>query len=503
MDKPLESDPRLPQAETHHTFRPSMKRLRSQDGSAWHTAISPDSKPPSKEDFKRRKRSSLAGDECSAQKPAGLPANGAIEDEDIAAQEINSGSGSMGDDDDDDSRLGSVSSNGDLDDLNSGEDPLLDGYDSDAYDSDDLESLALALKQRGQSLDILHILLGLSRRPKLAHINTIDDAVRLIKESHNIVVLTGAGVSVSCGIPDFRSKNGIYSRLDEFELEDPQQMFDLEYFKYRPEIFYSFAKEIFPSNFRPSPSHMFVKLLEEKGKLLRNYTQNIDTLEQVAQIGNVVQCHGSFATASCIVCKHQVDGKAIKDDILAKTVPLCPKCPEEADGIMKPDIVFFGEKLPQSFDAAFAEDRDKIDLLIVMGSSLKVSPVANVKDHIPRDVPQILINLEALPHMAGFDIQLLGYCDVIVQELCRRLSWSLPAAPQSLKGDSVSAVNEAAPVVAAPFTFIPPNRYLFEGAISAQADSDAQLDSDELSPQPTTFGRTESLGDLSNSNMPI
>lgn len=64
---------------------------------------------------------------------------------------------------------------------------------------------------------------------------------------------------------------------------------------------------------------------------------------------------------------------------MAQSVPVCPVCPEEADGILKPSITFFGEKLPEEFDTAFAEDRDKVDLLIVMGSSLKVSPVADVK----------------------------------------------------------------------------------------------------------------------------
>lgn len=82
------------------------------------------------------------------------------------------------------------------------------------------------------------------KRRKLNHINTIEDVVELLKKSSKIVVLSGAGVSVSCGIPDFRSKNGIYSRLDEFDLEDPQQMFDIEYFKYNPQAFYSFAKVV-------------------------------------------------------------------------------------------------------------------------------------------------------------------------------------------------------------------------------------------------------------------
>jgi len=120
----------------------------------------------------------------------------------------------------------------------------------------------------------------------------LETVIELLKASKKIMILTGAGVSVSCGIPDFRSPNGIYSRLSEFELDEPQQMFDLEFFRERPEIFYSFAREIFPSNFIPSPSHYFIKLIEDQGRLLRNYTQNIDTLEQKAGIQNVLQCHG-------------------------------------------------------------------------------------------------------------------------------------------------------------------------------------------------------------------
>ena len=152
----------------------------------------------------------------------------------------------------------------------------------------------------------------LRKRRRLEHVNTLDDVVELLAKANNVMIVTGAGVSVSCGIPDFRSETGIYSRLEEFELDDPQQMFDIKYFRDSPDIFYSFAKELYPSNYEPSPSHVFVKLMEEKGKLLRNYTQNIDTLEHKAQIKRIVNCHGSFATASCVTCGYQCEGKEIE-----------------------------------------------------------------------------------------------------------------------------------------------------------------------------------------------
>ncbi|KAK3848203.1 MAG: hypothetical protein J3R72DRAFT_378184 [Linnemannia gamsii] len=292
------------------------------------------------------------------------------------------------------------------------------------------------------------------RRKRLTTIHTLEQVVELLRTSKRIMVLTGAGVSVSCGIPDFRSPNGIYARLHEFNLRDPQQMFDLSFFKRRPEIFYSFAKEIFPSNFMPSPSHSFIKLLEDKDKLLRNYTQNIDTLEQRAGIKRILQCHGSFATASCLRCRRQVPGDDIKEAIFNQEVAYCTECPppspsdfapkfreayyssdEESDSddepdntpppsLMKPDITFFREQLTSAFHDYLEEDRDQVDLLIVMGTSLKVAPVSSIIDALPAHIPQILINRTPLTHME-FDVQLLGDSDTIVAELCRMAGWEL------------------------------------------------------------------------------
>lgn len=230
-----------------------------------------------------------------------------------------------------------------------------------------------------------------AKRHKIPHINTVDDVVRLLKHSQRILVLTGAGVSVSCGIPDFRSRDGIYRRLavDFPDLAEPQAMFDISYFGRDPRPFYRFARDIYPGQFRPSPCHRFIRRLEECGRLLRNYTQNIDTLERLAGIERVIECHGSFGTASCTRCGNRVDAGAIADDIRAQRIPMCAICQPEREamsaamaelpeglvqaGIMKPDIVFFGEGLPTAFHDAIIADRDACDLLIVIGSSLKVN----------------------------------------------------------------------------------------------------------------------------------
>jgi NAD+-dependent protein deacetylase sirtuin 1 len=281
------------------------------------------------------------------------------------------------------------------------------------------------------------------QRERLNNVRTLQEAVQHIRQAKHIIVLTGAGVSVSCGIPDFRSRDGVYSRLSKEypNLPDPQAMFDIKFFYQDPRPFYKFAKQIFPGQFKPSPSHRFIKKLEEGNSLLRNYTQNIDTLERVAGISRLIECHGSFATASCTRCKFRINGDAIREDILQQRIPVCFLCnpnqstsqnlpaslnDETVDsenlrslvemGIFKPDIVFFGEELPDDFHDSIDTDRNKCDLLIVIGSSLKVKPVAMIPNLVPPNVPQILINREPLPHM-NFDVNLFGDSDVIIHHL--------------------------------------------------------------------------------------
>eukprot|EP00835_Amoeboradix_gromovi_P004486 NODE_352_length_10276_cov_0.244178.p2 type:complete len:458 gc:universal NODE_352_length_10276_cov_0.244178:4847-6220(+) len=265
------------------------------------------------------------------------------------------------------------------------------------------------------------------RQPNYLNIHNVCE---LLEKSNKILVLSGAGISVSAGIPDFRSANGLYSQLlKEYpELSEPQEMFDLNVFKENPNIFYSFAYKIYPSNFKPTISHKFIHELEKKNKLLRNYTQNIDGLETIQGIKNVIQCHGSFEYAYCIKCNERFKGSEIEEEIFNKVVPLCKKCPltEDSPAVVKPCITFFHEKLPKTFDDAIEKDVNDCDLVIVMGSSLKVAPVAEIVHLIDSKVPQLLINREVLDHLTGhFDIHLLGDCDIILQELSRRLNWNI------------------------------------------------------------------------------
>jgi len=124
-----------------------------------------------------------------------------------------------------------------------------------------------------------------------------------IESANSIVVMCGAGISVSAGIPDFRSPGtGLYSKLQEYQLPRPEAIFEIAYFKQRPEAFYKLCREIWPNSFRPTDTHRFIKLLHDKGKLLRCFTQNIDSLERIAglPLEKIVAAHGNFDSATCI-----------------------------------------------------------------------------------------------------------------------------------------------------------------------------------------------------------
>lgn len=136
-----------------------------------------------------------------------------------------------------------------------------------------------------RSLLLLAMTREMSKRPKLRNWNTVDDAVHLLKTCKNIIVLTGAGISTSLGIPDFRSAGtGLYSKLAHLGLNDPQEVFNITVFREDPTIFFSVARDILPETERFSPTHAFIAMLQQKGKLLTNYSQNIDNLESKAGI---------------------------------------------------------------------------------------------------------------------------------------------------------------------------------------------------------------------------
>ena len=129
------------------------------------------------------------------------------------------------------------------------------------------------------------------------------------RKPKSVVLCVGAGISTNSGIPDFRTPGtGLYSNLQALKLPYPEAVFSLQYFRQDPEPFYTLAQSLYPGSYKPTLTHTFMRLLQDRGILLRVFTQNIDTLERIAGVTgeNIVEAHGSFATSRCIDCAMEV-----------------------------------------------------------------------------------------------------------------------------------------------------------------------------------------------------
>ncbi|KAL7578140.1 hypothetical protein ACA910_012585 [Epithemia clementina (nom. ined.)] len=248
----------------------------------------------------------------------------------------------------------------------------------------------------------------------------------------NLLVVTGAGISVSAGIPDFRTPGtGLYDNLQKYNLPFPEAVFDLQYFShYDPQPFITLASELWPTGetFKPTITHAFLTLLARKNLLLRVYSQNIDGLEHLAElpVDKLVECHGHFRTASCIRCRKQAaDMEAIKDTILKKAqVPKCKSCRK---GLVKPDIVFFGEGLPDRFFKLLPGDLNRADCCMVLGTSLLVAPVSQIPEQVGPECKRILLNRELVGPFESsttkHDVYQLDDCDDSIRTLAQLLGW--------------------------------------------------------------------------------
>ena len=250
----------------------------------------------------------------------------------------------------------------------------------------------------------------------------------------NIIALVGAGASCSAGIPDFRTPGtGLYDKLGKYNLPVPEAIFDLEYYtKTTPLPFVDLCQTIWPGQDtgpKPTPTHHFLKLLEEKQLLSRIYTQNIDGLEALAGISTdkLVECHGHFRSASCVngSCKNrQIPIENCRKAMVDKgKAPVCQEC----GSLVKPDIVFFGEEMPSRFMELIDKDMDGCDLLLIFGTSLLVMPVAGIPSWVAPSCPRVLFNLEPVGGIGRRtpkrDLFLQGDCDDSVQTVCDLAGW--------------------------------------------------------------------------------
>lgn len=201
----------------------------------------------------------------------------------------------------------------------------------------------------------------------------IERAARIVNESSRIVALTGAGISTAAGIPDFRSpESGLW--------RDPEIMTLLSSWGFAsdPKGFYEFGRQILPNFLKAEPTraHRFLAYLEGLGKLFCVITQNIDGLHQKAGSRRVLEVHGSLRTGRCAGCPRQFTLEDIteKMELYHEIPPTCQDC----HAPIRPNIVLFGEGLPEETYKEALKTLGQCDLLLVMGSSLVVYPVADM-----------------------------------------------------------------------------------------------------------------------------
>lgn len=244
----------------------------------------------------------------------------------------------------------------------------------------------------------------------------IQYAAEIIRKSQRGVVLTGAGVSTPSGIPDFRSEGtGLWSKVD------PMEVATLNAFRYAPERFYRWIRplaiQIF--NAEPNPAHRAFAQLQAAGYFKTIITQNIDNLHQKAGSACILETHGTFQTMSCTQCFKHVSSQGFIEPYLKDgLIPYCPEC----GGILKPDIILFGEQLPlQTWYEAQSACRN-CDLILVAGSSLEVLPVAGLPlQALDRGAHLVIANLSETYLSVRADAVILGDVADIIPMIADRV----------------------------------------------------------------------------------
>ena len=243
----------------------------------------------------------------------------------------------------------------------------------------------------------------------------LHQCTELIHAAQTIGALTGAGISTSAGIPDFRGPKGLYVTRQY----DPETIFDIDYFCQDPKPFYAFGRDFvgLEEKLKPTTAHCFLSALENKGKLAGIVTQNIDSLHHKAGSKNIYEMHGSFWQSFCLNCGREFSYSQMKEKLPKEHVPHCP-----CGGVIKPDIVFFGENV-KYLDEVYALARQS-DLFFVIGTSCAVYPAATLPALVPGKI--IIVN-QGEVHLDVYNIALEVQedIDLFFTRLARKLKMKL------------------------------------------------------------------------------
>ncbi len=222
----------------------------------------------------------------------------------------------------------------------------------------------------------------------------------ILKKAKKIVFFGGAGVSTGSGIPDFRGTGGLYTEVHHYDAP-PEEILSGRYLRKYPQKFYEYYKnEMLYPNAKPNDAHLALAKLEQMGKLTAVITQNIDGLHQMAGSQNVIELHGSVLRNYCVSCGEKYPLSFVT---AAEDVPRCEKC----GGIVRPDVVLYGEGLIQKDIIRAAQLIADADLLIVGGTSLTVYPAAGLVRYFNGD-KFVILNKSETPYDE--------YADLIIRD---------------------------------------------------------------------------------------
>jgi NAD-dependent deacetylase len=240
----------------------------------------------------------------------------------------------------------------------------------------------------------------------------IRQAATLFKQCAFAVAFTGAGISTSSGIPDFRSPHyGLWTNVD------PLTVASIYGFRQNPEAFYSWIRPLARLMFeaRPNPAHLALAYLEEKSRLRAVITQNIDMLHSRAGSKIVYELHGHLRNATCVHCFAGYPAEPIILRFLEDgLVPRCPEC----SGVIKPDIILFGEQLPFAALQGAREIARQADLMVLVGSSLEVAPASDIPMLAAQNGAKlIVINLESTPMDAAAHVVIHANAAEVLPEI--------------------------------------------------------------------------------------
>jgi len=197
-------------------------------------------------------------------------------------------------------------------------------------------------------------------------VDTLLEAAETVRGARHLTAFTGAGISVESGIPPFRGPGGLWNRHDP-------RMLELSYFRRHPRECWEVLRELFYEHLaeaQPNEAHRVLARWEARGLLKTVITQNIDNLHTRAGNRNVIEFHGHTRTLSCLRCGGSF---AAELELLASLPPRCP-----CGGVLKPDLVFFGEDIPAQARQAAEEAIERTDVLLVIGSTGEVYPAASL-----------------------------------------------------------------------------------------------------------------------------